>query len=215
MENAAKYTSSGTPIEVTASKVDGDVIVEVSDRGPGVPEQEHERIFDKFQRGQERTKGGVGLGLTICRAIVTTHGGRIWVENREGAAPRSNSPFLQGEPPRPGSLPDLEQRGAVQASLQPVVLVIEDEPQMLRFLRASLGAHGYHLVEAITGAAGMTEAATRQPDVILLDLGLPDVDGLEVTRRLREWTRTPIIVLSARGRDEDKVEALDEARMTT
>ena len=81
---------------------------------------------------------------------------------------------------------------------------------MLRFLRASLGAHGYHLVEAITGAAGMTEAATRQPDVILLDLGLPDVDGLEVTRRLREWTRTPIIVLSARGRDEDKVKALDE-----
>jgi two-component system KDP operon response regulator KdpE len=95
-------------------------------------------------------------------------------------------------------------------TLQPVVLVVEDEPQMLRFLRASLGAHGYHLVEATTGAAGMTEAATRQPDVILLDLGLPDIDGLEVTRRLREWTRTPIIVLSARGRDEDKIKALDE-----
>jgi two-component system KDP operon response regulator KdpE len=92
----------------------------------------------------------------------------------------------------------------------PVVLVVEDEPQMLRFLRASLGAHGYHLVEATTGEDGLTQAATRQPDVILLDLGLPDVDGLEVTRRLREWTRTPIIVLSARGRDEDKVKALDE-----
>jgi two-component system KDP operon response regulator KdpE len=92
----------------------------------------------------------------------------------------------------------------------PVVLVVEDEPQMLRFLRASLGAHGYHLVEATTGAEGLTQAATRQPDVILLDLGLPDLDGLEVTRRLREWTRTPIIVLSARGRDEDKVKALDE-----
>jgi two-component system, OmpR family, response regulator len=92
----------------------------------------------------------------------------------------------------------------------PVVLVVEDEPQVLRFLRASLGAHGYHLIEATTGAAGMTEAAARNPDVILLDLGLPDVDGLEVTRRLREWTRTPIIVISARGQDEDKVKALDE-----
>jgi two-component system KDP operon response regulator KdpE len=92
----------------------------------------------------------------------------------------------------------------------PVVLVVEDEPQVLRFLRASLGAHGYHLIEASTGAAGMTEAAARNPDVILLDLGLPDIDGLEVTRRLREWTRTPIIVISARGQDEDKVKALDE-----
>jgi two-component system KDP operon response regulator KdpE len=95
-------------------------------------------------------------------------------------------------------------------SVQAVVLVIEDEPQMLRFLRASLGAHGYQLIEATTGADGMAQAATRNPDVILLDLGLPDVDGLEVTRRLREWTRTPIIVISARGRDQDKVKALDD-----
>jgi two-component system KDP operon response regulator KdpE len=95
-------------------------------------------------------------------------------------------------------------------SPNPVVLVVEDEPQLLRFLRASLGAHGYHLIEATTGADGMAEVAARNPDVILLDLGLPDIDGLEVTRRLREWTRTPIIVISARGQDEDKVKALDE-----
>jgi two-component system KDP operon response regulator KdpE len=91
----------------------------------------------------------------------------------------------------------------------PLVLVIEDEPQMLRFLRASLGAHGYRLVESTTGNDGIAQAATRAPDVILLDLGLPDLDGLEVTTRLREWTRTPIIVISARGQDEDKIRALD------
>jgi len=92
---------------------------------------------------------------------------------------------------------------------EPLILVVEDEPQMLRFLRASLGTHGYRLVECLTGTEGIEQSALRSPDVILLDLGLPDVDGLEVTRRLREWTRTPIIVLSARDQDEDKIRALD------
>jgi two-component system KDP operon response regulator KdpE len=91
----------------------------------------------------------------------------------------------------------------------PVILLIEDEPQMRRFLRAALGGHDYRLVEAATAKEGLAHAAGRNPDVILLDLGLPDTDGLEVTRQLREWTRTPIIVLSARGREQDKVAALD------
>jgi two-component system KDP operon response regulator KdpE len=91
----------------------------------------------------------------------------------------------------------------------PLVLVVEDEPQMLRFLRGSLSTHGYRLVETSTGADGLAQAAARNPDVILLDLGLPDIDGIEVTRRIREWTQTPIIVLSARGQDEDKIDALD------
>src|SRR6185295_1180812 len=95
------------------------------------------------------------------------------------------------------------------AGTEPLVLLIEDEPAMRRFLRAALEGHGYRLAEAESGALGLTEAATRNPDVILLDLGLPDMDGLEVTRRLRAWTRTPIIVLSARGQERDKVDALD------
>src|SRR5580704_7687262 len=89
------------------------------------------------------------------------------------------------------------------------LLVIDDEPQVRRFLRSSLAATGYKLVEAANGEAGLAEAASRHPDVILLDLGLPDIDGIEVTRRLREWTQTPIIILSARGQDQDKIAALD------
>jgi two-component system KDP operon response regulator KdpE len=89
------------------------------------------------------------------------------------------------------------------------VLLIEDEPQMRRFLRASLAAPGFTLVEAGTGADGLSMATEHNPDLILLDLGLPDMDGLEVTKRLREWTKTPIVVLSARHQDEDKVAALD------
>jgi two-component system KDP operon response regulator KdpE len=91
----------------------------------------------------------------------------------------------------------------------PLVLLIEDEPQMRRFLRTALGANDYRLVEAETAKEGLAQAAARNPDVILLDLGLPDRDGLEVARELREWSPTPIIVLSARGREEDKVRALD------
>ena len=87
--------------------------------------------------------------------------------------------------------------------------MVDDEPQVMRFLRATLPAQGYRVIEAATGAQGVVEASTRAPDLILLDLGLPDVDGVEVTRRLREWSATPIIVLSARGQEKDKIEALD------
>ncbi len=89
------------------------------------------------------------------------------------------------------------------------LLVIDDEPQVRRFLRTSLASADYTLFEAATGAEGLSAAAAHNPDVILLDLGLPDMDGIEVTRRLREWTTTPIIVLSARGLEPDKVAALD------
>jgi len=91
----------------------------------------------------------------------------------------------------------------------PLILVIEDEVQMLRFLRPALQSHGFRIHEARTGEEGLREAATRAPDVVLLDLGLPDLDGIEVTRRLREWSQGPILVISARGREEDKVAALD------
>jgi two-component system, OmpR family, KDP operon response regulator KdpE len=95
------------------------------------------------------------------------------------------------------------------ADNHPTVLVIEDEAQIRRFLRATLTANGYRLLEATTAQEGLVQAATRQPEIVILDLGLPDLDGLEVTRRLREWTTVPIIVLSARGQESDKVTALD------
>lgn len=91
----------------------------------------------------------------------------------------------------------------------PLILLIEDEPQIRRFLRAALTTRDYRLIEAADGQDGMAQTVHQQPDLIILDLGLPDMDGLEVTRRLREWTQIPILVLSARGQEEDKVAALD------
>jgi two-component system, OmpR family, KDP operon response regulator KdpE len=92
---------------------------------------------------------------------------------------------------------------------QPTILVIEDEEGIRKFLRVSLSAHGYRLVECGTGKEGLLQAATVQPDLIILDLGLPDMDGVEVTRQIREWSKVPIIIVSARGKEQDKVVALD------
>jgi two-component system KDP operon response regulator KdpE len=92
---------------------------------------------------------------------------------------------------------------------QLTLVVIEDEAQVRRFLRVSLPPEDYKLIEAETGERGLAAVAASKPDVILLDLGLPDIEGVEVTRRLREWSATPVIVLSARGQDSDKVAALD------
>jgi two-component system, OmpR family, KDP operon response regulator KdpE len=91
----------------------------------------------------------------------------------------------------------------------PLVLVVEDERTMVRLLRAALTGHGYRVVEASSGEEALRQAATRAPDVVVLDLGLPDLDGLEVTRRLREWSAVPIVVVSARGQEGDKIKALD------
>lgn len=96
------------------------------------------------------------------------------------------------------------------AKTQPTVLVIDDEPQIRRLLRVTLEANDYAVADAMNGNDGIVQAAQSRPDVILLDLGLPDLDGVEVLKRIREWSRVPIIVLSVRDRESDKVTALDE-----
>ncbi|WP_324779762.1 two-component system response regulator KdpE [Thiobacillus sedimenti] len=91
----------------------------------------------------------------------------------------------------------------------PTVVVIEDEPQIRRFVRTALEAEGCHVVEAGEGGRGLVEAGTRKPDLVILDLGLPDRDGVDVVRDLRNWSAVPILILSARVDETDKVAALD------
>src|SRR4051794_33093077 len=95
------------------------------------------------------------------------------------------------------------------AGLRPTILVIEDDSPLQRFLRLTLQRQNYSVIEASSGEDGIREASSRTPDLIILDLGLPDMDGVEVARRLREWSAIPIIVVSARGREQEKVVALD------
>jgi len=93
--------------------------------------------------------------------------------------------------------------------LRPTVLIIEDEPEIRRFVRAALGAEGYRIVEATSGLRGAIDAGTHKPDLAIVDLGLPDIDGIEVIRRIRRWSSMPILVLSARVQERSKIEALD------
>jgi two-component system sensor histidine kinase KdpD len=108
VENAVRYTPPSSPIEITAHEVDGGVEVAVSDRGPGIGPGQEEHVFEKFGRAAHRPAGGMGLGLTICRGIVTVHGGKIWCENRPsgGASFRFLLP-REGEAPAMGTLPDV------------------------------------------------------------------------------------------------------------
>lgn len=94
-------------------------------------------------------------------------------------------------------------------SENPRVLVVDDEVQIRRFLKISLEANGYQVYEAIAGQEALEKAALLRPDLIILDLGLPDMDGVTVLQRLREWTQTPVLILSVRDADRDKIAALD------
>lgn len=89
------------------------------------------------------------------------------------------------------------------------VLIVDDEPEIRRFLRASLKAHQHEVIEAGNGSDALSEVRNTRPDLMILDLGLPDMDGVEVTRRVREWSQMPIIILSVRNREAEKIEALN------
>jgi len=95
------------------------------------------------------------------------------------------------------------------ANLKPIVVVIEDDPPIRRFLRTGLASHGFEVYEADCGKRGLVEAGNRKPDLVILDLGLPDMDGVEVVKRIREWSAMPVIILSARGSEQSKIEVLD------
>ena len=89
------------------------------------------------------------------------------------------------------------------------VLIVDDEQSIRLFLKLTLTSQGYETIEAVSGKDALVKAATQKPDIVILDLGLPDIDGIEVTRSLREWTQIPIIILSVRGSEKDKIAALD------
>jgi two-component system KDP operon response regulator KdpE len=92
---------------------------------------------------------------------------------------------------------------------RPTILVVEDEPEIRRFLRSSLEAEGYRVAEASTARRGVVDAGTHKPDVVIVDLGLPDFDGVEVVRQVRQWSTVPILILSARTQERSKIDAFE------
>ena len=198
--NAVRYAPAGVPVRVAA----GDVVVggrcrvdvRVIDHGPGIRPADRELVFQPFQRvvDHQADGAGVGLGLAIARGFVEAMGGELAIEDTPGGG---TTMVVSVPAATVGS-------GAVTR-----VLVVDDEAPIRRTMRANLEARGYDVDLAETGEQALQLAARHHPDVVLLDLGLPGMDGLDVIDGLRGWTQVPIVVLSARGSERDKVAALD------
>jgi two-component system sensor histidine kinase KdpD len=196
VQNAVRHSPPQAAGRVAGSYHDGRVELRVIDRGPGIPAAAQGQVFEPFQRLHDHATSedaGVGLGLAIARGFAEAMAGDLVIEDTPGG-------------------PDHGRRHARLASPGAVltrVLVVDDEPQMLRALHLNLTARGYDVVTAEDGTSALNEVAISEPDVIVLDLGLPDIDGLEVIRAIRTGSQVPILVLSARIGSSDKVAALD------
>ena len=200
--NALRYSPAGRPPELHAVLDGGTVRLEVADHGPGVPDELKERIFEPFERVGDRHPG-VGLGLAVARGFAEAMGGRIGAFDTPGGG-------LTVRVTLPAASADRTAMGASgPASSMTRVLVVDDEPSILRALRINLSAREYDVSTAVDGTTGLAAVARDRPDVIILDLGLPDMDGTEVIHGVRGWTSIPIIVLSAWGQESQKVAALD------
>ena len=194
---------------VAASAIADRVEVRVVDRGPGVPDEAKDRIFEPFQRYGDAPRGaGVGLGLAVARGFAEAMGGTLDAEDTPGGGLTMVLTLRAAGRARAGPAPPSGSRTR-KAGHMTRVLVVDDEPQIVRALVINLKARKYEVDAAHDGATALQLAAARHPDVVVLDLGLPDMDGVEVIRGLRGWTRVPILVLSARHTSDEKVEALD------
>ena len=165
----------------------------IADSGPGVADQDRDRLFAPFQRfGDVPQQDGVGLGLAVAHGLTEAMSGTIATEETPG-----------------GGLTFVLELAEGQGGLMTFVLVVDDDPAMRRTLSINLRARDYEVETAGDGRSALQVVDERMPDVVLLDLGLPDLDGIAVLTQLRSFTQVPVIVVSARTESDDKVEALD------
>ena len=175
-----------------------------STTGPVSPRRSKASLFEPFQRLGDAPAGeGVGLGLAVARGLTEAMGGTLTASDTDpdgGLTMTVELPAVRQAPAAP-------ELAAVRAVTR--VLVVDDDPAMQRTLGIGLRARGYDVVPARDGRTAVDACDEDEPDVVLLDLGLPDLSGVEVLRKVRETSQVPVIVLSARHGSDDKVQALD------
>ena len=210
LSNAIKFSPPGASVWLSAEPSEEELMFVVTDAGRGVPEDKLETIFERFEQvdaSDSREKGGTGLGLPICRSIVSQHGGRIWATSTvgEGSTFCFTLPMPRHAPPGDEPLTP----GA------PAVLVCDDDPSVVEVVAALLRQRGYRALSAASGAEALEQAASERPAVILLDLLMPGLSGWATAAALKERRETrdiPIVILSglaARDTRVPEAEAVD------
>ena len=202
LDNVAKYAPSEAEVRIVARAAAHGIAIEVLDEGPGIPPGDLDRIFYKFFRIQvgDRRRAGTGLGLSSARGS-----SKLW------AAPSSPRTARIDPAPSSGLRCNPRHRPKHLRPMTPAtkILIVDDEPGIRRFLKASLETQGFHIVAAENASQALIAVSQAKPHRLILDLGLPDFDGMEVIRRIRESSALPILVLSVRNDEPSKVAALD------
>lgn len=196
--NAVKFTEPGGVVTIGASASENEVKVWVKDNGHGIKPDHVPRLFDRFWQARRHDRRGTGLGLTICKAIVDAHGGRIWAESTMGIGTTMffTIPVTQGaiRPPSPQTIAN--------------ILLVDDRPENLVALKAILQNPNYRLVTATSGEEALRLALREQFDVALIDVAMPGMDGVEVAGHMRALERcrdTPILFVTAFGHDPQEI----------
>jgi PAS domain S-box-containing protein len=213
--NAAKYSAKHGRIRVAMVRENGEAAVRVEDEGEGIAPELLPRIFELFVQGEHtlaRSQGGLGIGLTLVRRLVEMHGGTVAAESRgrgQGSRFTIRLPALRAETV-PESSPREMRRTQAGASRR--VLVVDDNVDAADSISAVLRLFGHHVQCVYDGPSALAAAGEFRPDIVVLDIGLPGMDGYEVARRLRssKETRTvPIVAVTGYGQDDDRLRSLE------
>jgi CheY-like chemotaxis protein/anti-sigma regulatory factor (Ser/Thr protein kinase) len=211
LQNAAKYTDPGGVIEVDGRREGPDMVIRVKDNGRGIPPERLPAMFELFVQGDQvadRSQGGLGIGLTLVRSLVQLHGGSV---DAHSEGPGRGSEFIIR---LPASARESPRPTPVQAAAAPAkpyqrkrVLIVDDDIDAADMLAQALQGAGHEVRQEHDGTSALVAAAQFQPDVVLLDLGLPGMGGLEVARRLRGYPQLAgirILALTGFGQGSDR-----------
>ena len=217
LSNAAKYSPESSVIQVTAVREDLHVAVTVADEGIGISAEQLPHLFRKFSRidgeAGEREIGGSGLGLAICKGVVEAHGGRIWAESDgmgQGAKFTFTIPVVEdARTEATTQSPRLATRSRQEAKESAHILVVDDNPQELRYIRDVLSKAGFTPIVTPDPQEALRFMEEQRPHLVLLDLVLPDSDGIDLMEDILRIADVPVIFVSGYGRDQVIAQAFE------